>query len=246
MGPQGSCWQGRRSCGPTRFSYGCHTVVLMCTRDASFGAQLDEEESWTGMIAVMLHLLSIKSGAPRLLTAVHRAAQWSQTLSQLTAYHSGTGNPMELPNGYETRIDMTESVDDGDYHGDDIWSRQVLWPAQLGGSADSSPRPGDLGHREGGWPRTVIRGDGHFARDWPSPQLTISHPSRAVVLVKVTRLCRRAGKGDVSRSMWNIVQASLQASKAAQLNSADAGAVASGVVSASGAKTTVGRRICWS
>lgn len=99
MGPQGPCWQGRRSCGPTRFGCGCHTVVLMRTRDASFGAQLDEEESWTGMIAVMLHPLSSKSGAPRPLTAAHRAAQWSQTLSQLTAYHSGTGDPMELANG---------------------------------------------------------------------------------------------------------------------------------------------------
>lgn len=63
MGPQTPCWQGRSSCGPTRFGCGCHTVVLMCTRDASFGAQL-EEESWTGMIAVMRHPFSIKSGAP--------------------------------------------------------------------------------------------------------------------------------------------------------------------------------------
>lgn len=48
--------------------------------------------------------------------------------------------------------------------------------------------------------------------------------------------------GKVSHSIWNIVQAFPQ--KVAQLNSADAGAVASGVVSASGAKTIVGGRIC--
>lgn len=92
-GPKVPCWQGRRCCGPTRFGCGCHTVVLICTRDASFGAQLDEEESWTGMIAIMRHPLSSKSGAPRPLTAAHRAAQWSQALSQLTAYHSGTAGP---------------------------------------------------------------------------------------------------------------------------------------------------------
>lgn len=48
-------WQGRRSYGPTRFGYACHTVLLMCTRDPDFGAQLDEEESWSGMIAIMRH-----------------------------------------------------------------------------------------------------------------------------------------------------------------------------------------------
>lgn len=96
MGPQAPCWQGRWSYGPTGFGCGCHTAVLMCTRDASFGAQLDEEESWAGMIAIMQHPLSSKSGAPRPLTAAHRAAQWSQALSQLTAHHSGTADPMEL------------------------------------------------------------------------------------------------------------------------------------------------------
>lgn len=103
-GSRAPCWQGRRgSYGPTRFVCCCHTVLLMCTRDASFGAQLDEEESWIGMIAIMQHPLSSKSGATRPLTAPLRAAQRSQALSQLTAYHSGTTDPMELANGHETR-----------------------------------------------------------------------------------------------------------------------------------------------
>lgn len=81
MGPQTPCWQGRSSCGPTRFGCGCHTVVLMCTRDASFGAQL-EEESWTGMIAVMRHPFSIKSGAPQ---AAHRGAQGRSMVAGLVS-----------------------------------------------------------------------------------------------------------------------------------------------------------------
>lgn len=55
------------------------------------------------MIAIMQCPLSSKSGAVRLLTAAHRATQWSQAVSQLTAYHSGTTDPMELANGHETR-----------------------------------------------------------------------------------------------------------------------------------------------
>lgn len=82
MGPQAPRWQGRRSYGPTRFGCGCHTVVLMCTRDASFGAQLDEEESWTGMIAVMQHPFSSKSGAP---PAAHRGAQGRSVVAGLVS-----------------------------------------------------------------------------------------------------------------------------------------------------------------
>lgn len=150
MGPQEPSRQGRRSCGPTTFACGCHTVVLMCTRDASFGAQLDEEESWTGMIAVMQHPLSSKSGAPQ---AAHRGVQGRSVVAGLvSAYRLSFRNerhPWSWPMIYETGIEMTESVHDDDYHGDDKggWTRkqkQVLSACQadqLGGSADNSSKP---------------------------------------------------------------------------------------------------------
>lgn len=78
-------------------------MVLICTRDASFGAQLDEEESWTGMMAVMQHPFSSKSGA---LQAAHRGAQGHSVVAGLvSAYRLSfrNGRPMKLANGFMKR-----------------------------------------------------------------------------------------------------------------------------------------------
>jgi hypothetical protein len=64
-GPKVPCCQGGMGTGQQDL---VAAVTQLCWRalvTASFGAQLDEEDSWNGMITIMRHPLSSRSGAPR-------------------------------------------------------------------------------------------------------------------------------------------------------------------------------------